>query len=152
LQWSATEFRTLQRSDDVVVPTNVEGVRLKRVTLNVELAEVGDLLESVPRACLAFIGDEGPEVEPVTVAFEGGRYFVGAATRAASRLAGGEEVVLVIDDGVQFFDLRAIYVRGHVEPLDESEGTPNDFSWFEVSPIRTVAWDYARIREVDHES
>jgi hypothetical protein len=129
-----------------------EGVRLKRITLNVELAEARDLLERVPRACVAFITDDGPYVESVTVTFKDDRYVVGIATSAASQLTSGDEVVLLVDDGVQFFDLRAIYVRGHFRPLGEAEGPTSDAFWFEVQPTRTVAWDYASIREVDDES
>ena len=71
---------------------------------------------------------------------------------AASHPTAHEEVVLLVDDGVLFFDLRAIYVRGHVQPLGSVEGLAGDFFWFAVQPTRTVAWDYARMREVDDES
>jgi hypothetical protein len=125
----------------------LEGVRVKRTTLNVDLIEVRDLLERVPRACVAFTSDEGPQVEPVTVLVKDDRYLVGMPSRAASHLTIHQEVVLVVDDGSQFFDLRAIYLRGHVQPLDRSGDLPADFFWFEVQPTRTVAWDYARIRE-----
>jgi hypothetical protein len=130
----------------------LEGVRVKRITLNVDLAEARDLLERVPRACVAFTSDEGPQVELVTVLFKDDRYLVGMPSSAASHLTVHQEVVLLVDDGVQFFDLRAIYVRGHVQPLGGMEGLAGDFFWFEVQPTRTVAWDYARIREIDDES
>ncbi len=122
---------------------------MKRVTLNIDLAKARDLLECVPRACVAFTSDEGPHVEPVTVLFKHDRYLVGMPSTAASPLTLHEEVVLIVDDGVQFFDLRAIYVRGHVRPLGGAEGPEDDFFWFEVQPTRTVAWDYACMREVD---
>lgn len=122
---------------------------MKRVTLNIDLAKARDLLECVPRACVAFTSDEGPQVEPVTVLFKDDRYLVGMPSSAASPLTLHEEVVLIVDDGVQFFDLRAIYVRGHVRPLGGAEGPEDDFFWFEVQPTRTVAWDYACMREVD---
>ncbi len=125
---------------------------MKRVTLNIDLAEVRDLLECVPRACVAFTSDEGPQVEPVTVLFKDDRYLVGMPSSAASPLTLHEEVVLIVDDGVQFFDLRAIYVRGHVRPLGGAEGQEDDCFWFEVQPTRTVAWDYARMREVDDDA
>jgi hypothetical protein len=139
---------------DVVgdVRMTVEGVRVKRITLNVDPVEARDLLERVPRACLAFAGDEGPQVEPVSVLFKDDRYLVGMPSSAASHPTVDEEVVLLVDDGVQFFDLRAIYVRGHVHPLGGVKYLSSDFFWFEVRPTRTVAWDYARIREVDDES
>jgi hypothetical protein len=126
---------------------------MKRITLNVDLAEVRDLLQRVPRACLAFTGDEGrPHVEPVTVAVEDDCYSVGMPAIAASHLSAHREVVLLIDDGVQFFDLRAIYLRGHVLPPGVVDGPVGDFSWFAVQPTRSVAWDYARMREADDEA
>jgi hypothetical protein len=134
------------------VRLTVEGIRAKRITLNVDPVEARDLLERVPRACLAFTRDEGPQAEPVAVLFKDDRYLIGMPSSAASHLAVDEEVVLVVDDGVQFFDLRAIYVRGHVQPLGGMDGLAGDFFWFAVQPTRTVAWDYARIREVDDES
>ncbi|CAM2767326.1 hypothetical protein H7J50_23050 [Mycobacterium intermedium] len=132
---------------------STEAVREKRVTLNVDLLEVADLLERVPRACVAFAGEEGPRVEPVTVVCNGdGRYFVGLPSSTANRLGVHTEVVLLVDDGVQFFDLRAVYVRGVVEPPNGMTVLADGFFWFEVEPTRTAAWDYARMREVDDES
>ncbi len=125
---------------------------MKRITLNVNPVEARDLLERVPRACLAFAGDEGPRVEPVTFWFKDDRYLVGIPSTAASHLTDHEEVVLLVDDGVQFFDLRAVYVRGHVQPLDGAADLAGNLAWLEVQPTRAVAWDYARIREVDDES
>jgi len=125
---------------------------VKRITRNIDLVEVRDLLERVPRACIAFAGDEGPQAEPVTVLFTDDRYLVGMPPSAASHPTVHEEVVLLVDEGFQFFDLRAIYVRGHVQALGGVERLPGDFFWFAVQPTRTVAWDYGRIREVDDES
>ena len=125
---------------------------MKRITLNIDPVEARDLLERVPRACLAFVSDQGPQVELVPVLFKDDRYLVGMPSSAASHPTAHEEVVLLVDDGVLFFDLRAIYVRGHVQPLGSVEGLAGDFFWFAVQPTRTVAWDYARMREVDDES
>lgn len=134
------------------VRMTVEGVRVKRITLNIDPVEARDLLERVPRACVAFASDEGPRAEPVDVLFKDDRYLVGMPSSAKSHVPTHDEVVLLVDEGVQFFDLRAVYVRGHVQPLAGVEGLDGDFFWFEVQPTRTVAWDYARIREVDDES
>lgn len=125
---------------------------MKRITRNIDLAEARDLLERVPRACVAFAGDDGPRAELVTVLFKDERYLVGMHSSAASHPTAHDEVVLLVDEGFQFFDLRAIYVRGHVEPLGGLKGLPGDFFWFAVQPTRAVAWDYGRIREVDDES
>ena len=125
---------------------------MKRITLNVDLAEARDLLERAPRACVAFAHDADPQVESATVLFESNRYLVGMLTSVRDHVTAGDEVVLLVDDGVQFFDLRAAYVRGHVLPLIEPENPGGGLFWFEVQPTRAVAWDYARIRELDHES
>jgi hypothetical protein len=125
---------------------------VKRITLNIDPAEARDLLERVPRACIAFTADESPQTEPVTVLVQGGRYLVGMPSSAMSRPTVHQEVVLVVDDGSNFFDLRAIYLRGHVQPLGEGETPAGDFFWFALQPTRTVAWDYGRFREVDDET
>jgi hypothetical protein len=149
-----TGFRHAPVIKDVVgdVRMTLEGVRVKRITLKIDPVEARDLLERVPRACVAFASDEGPQAELVTVLFKDDRYLVGMPSTAASHPTVDKEVVLLVDDGVQFFDLRATYVRGHVQPLDGMEGLAGDFFWFALQPTRTVAWDYASIREVDDES
>jgi hypothetical protein len=122
---------------------------MPRITRNIEPGEALDLLERVPRACVAFARDQGPQAEPVAVTFKNGRYLVGMPSNGATPPAVGEEVVLLIDEGVQFFDLRAIYVRGLVEPLEGAESQSNDLSWFAVGPTKVAAWDYGRMREVE---
>lgn len=126
--------------------------RKKRVTRDIGLREARDLVERIPRACVAFAGDRGPNAQPVTAVFENERYLVGMPSEAQRQLAAGDEVVLLIDEGFQFFDLRAIYIRGRVEPVDGPKGAAGDFAWFAVAPTKTVAWDYSRMREVDDES
>ena len=125
---------------------------MKRITRNIDPLEARDLLERVLRACVAFADDEDPQAELVTVLFRNDRYLVGMPWCAATHTTDHDEVVLLVDEGFQFFDLRAIYVRGHVQPLGEVEGLPGDFFWFVVQPTRTVAWDYGRMREMDDES
>ena len=122
---------------------------MTRVTRNIDPAEARDLLERVPRASVAFANGDGPSAEPATVSFQNGRYLVGIAAGASSRPAAGEEVVLLIDEGVLFFDLRAIYIRGTV---GLSAGEPqDDLFQFSVAPTKIVAWDYGRLREVEDE-
>jgi hypothetical protein len=121
---------------------------MTRITRNIDPAEARDLLERVPRACVAF-GHESPQADLVTVVFKHDRYLLGMTLSAASHPAVGDEVVLLVDEGCQFFDLRAIYVRGYVQLPSEVQGLPGDLLWFEVQPTRTVAWDYGSIRESD---
>jgi hypothetical protein len=130
-----------------------------RVTRDIDPAEARDLLERVPRACLSFVDPDNssrPTAEPVAFVLQDERYFVGI--RPGTMLPSiGDEVVLLIDEGLQFFDLRAIYIRGRLssaaaESLEihlavVASGT----AWFEVVPTKVVAWDYGRMREVDDE-
>jgi hypothetical protein len=64
----------------------------------------------------------------------------------------GQEVVLLIDEGIYFFDLRAIYIRGRVKSAEAPRDAPAGRIWFEVIPLKTVAWDYGMLREVRDES
>ncbi|HEX6237694.1 MAG TPA: hypothetical protein VFZ68_10900 [Acidimicrobiales bacterium] len=119
------------------------------VTRDIDPDRAGDLLERAPRACLAVAGDHGAQALPVAFAWIDGRYLAGVAANTGRLPDPGDEVVLLVDDGVHFFDLRAVYVRGRAEattgPADPTDG----LTWFEVVPQRTVAWDYGQMREVD---
>jgi hypothetical protein len=121
---------------------------MKHITRDIDPVDAQDLLERVPRASLAFAGEQGPCAQPIDLVWRDGRYFVGLVTTASSKPGADQEVVLLVDDGVQFFDLRAIYIRGTVKPSDPPTGVPADHIWFEVMPLKTVAWDYGTLREV----
>jgi hypothetical protein len=124
---------------------------MKRVTRNIEPESAHNLLRSVPRACMAFADEEGPQVQPVMLIWQDDRYRIGVPESAARQPAPNQEVVLLVDEGVYFFDLRAIYVRGAVQPVQPpSDGAPGCF-WFELIPSKTVAWDYGAMRKVDDE-
>lgn len=123
---------------------------MARVTRDIELASAQDLLERAPRACLAHAGDGGPEAAPVTLAWRDGRYLVGVAAGAAP--SPGQEAVLLVDEGVHFFDLRAVYVRGRVRAAAAPPGAPADRTWLELVPDKTTAWDYGTMRVVGDES
>lgn len=73
-----------------------------------------------------------------------GRYLVGMPEDAAGQPGAGQEAVLLVDEGVHFFELRAIYVRGSLKPSEAPEGAPAGRVWFELLPGKTVAWDYGR--------
>jgi hypothetical protein len=120
------------------------------VTRDVDPVEVDDLRRGTARAALGFTTADGtPTVEPVLVAADGDRHLVGLAATASNRPHDGQEVVLLVDEGIWFFDLRALYVRGHVTAAPAPRGTVPDLDWIEVEPTRTVAWDYGRMREAD---
>jgi len=90
--------------------------------------------------------------KPVAARFVDGRYLVGVDSNARQRPVPGEEVILLVDEGAYFFDLRAIYVRGRVQPVERPEGLPDRLRWFEVEPTRKAAWDYGRLREADDDA
>jgi hypothetical protein len=48
-----------------------------------------------------------------------GHYLAGIPADAGCLPNRGQEVVLLIDEGFRFFDLRAISVRGRAEPVAE---------------------------------
>ena len=125
---------------------------MKHITRDIDPVEAQDLLERVPRACLAFAGDSGPYAQPIAFVWREGCYFAGIPKTANLQPVVDQEVVLLIDEGVQFFDLRAIYIRGRVKSVEVPEGVPAGHTWFEVIPLKTVAWDYGTLREVKDES
>ena len=125
---------------------------MKRVTRDIDPRAAQDLLERVPRACMAFTSDVGPLSQPVALVWNNDRYFVGIPEDENHRPGAGDEVVLLVDEGVQFFDLRAIYVRGQVKQAGVPANGPAGHVWFELMPTKTVAWDYGMLREVEDES
>ncbi len=111
-----------------------------------------DLLERVPRACIAFAGDDGPQAQPIVLVWHDCRYFVGILENVAPRPSPGQEVVLLVDEGIYFFDLRALYIRGQVQPAEPPKDAAVGHMWYEVVPLKTVAWDYGALREVSDEN
>ncbi len=120
---------------------------MKRITRNIDPADAQDLLERAPRACLAFAGDDGPYALAIAFVWRDGRCFAGIAATENLQTVADQEVVLLIDEGVQFFDLRAIYIRGRMQPGEAPRGAPAGRTWFDVLPLKTVAWDYGTLRE-----
>ncbi len=123
---------------------------MKHMTRDIDPVEAQDLLQRVPRACLAYADEHGPYAQPIDLVWLDGRYFVGL-TSTDSLPTSDQEVVLLVDEGVQFFDLRAIYIRGKVQPAATPLGASVNHIWFEVIPLKTVAWDYGTLHEVHNE-
>lgn len=115
----------------------------REVTVRVPLEESLDLLERPARACVGFIRDGQPQIEPVHLRHEDGRYLMGIEP-GASAPDPSDEVVLVVDEGALFFELRAVYVRGVARPAPSS---PQErLHWVEVEPSRVSSWNYGRMR------
>jgi hypothetical protein len=66
---------------------------MKQVTRNVDPGSARDLLERVPRACWSFANDQGPQVQPVELAWSEGRYLVSIPLGVDPQPASGQEVV-----------------------------------------------------------
>jgi hypothetical protein len=124
---------------------------MKHITRDIDPAEAHDLLEQAPRVSLTFASDHGPHALPIAFVWRDGRYLVGLAEATDLQPAIDQEVVLLVDEGVHFFDLRAIYIRGRVKPTAAPADAPAGRAWFEVSPLKIVAWDYGTLHEVSDE-
>ena len=125
---------------------------MKLVTRDIDPDSALDLLEQVPRACLSFSSAHGPIVQPVGLLWHEGRYLASVPGDVKNPPLSGQEVVLLVDEGIYYFDLRAIYIRGQVVATEVPPDMPAGRMWFEVVPLKTVAWDYGSLREVqdDH--
>lgn len=119
---------------------------MRRVTVRVPLEESLDLLDAPRRACLSFVDGGRPCIEPVVLSYLDGRYLVGLEQQARQP-ADGSEVVLLVDDGVLFFELRAVYIRGQARR--RGRGPDEERIWFEVEPVRVSSWNYGRMRVED---
>ena len=123
-------------------------MKMKQVSRDVDPESALDLLERVPRACLSFASGYGPIVQPVVLQWHKSRCWVSFSGNVEHQPLPGQEVVLLVDEGIYYFDLRAIYIRGQVSFTEAPPDTPAGRPWFEVVPIKTVAWDYGSLREV----
>ncbi|MGH7893215.1 MAG: hypothetical protein ACREQL_01020 [Candidatus Binatia bacterium] len=118
----------------------------RHVTRDAEVSAVGDLLNDPPRATVAFVERDAVDALPVRARFAGGRHLFGVVAGAPD--PGGREVLLVMDGGAYWFELRGISVRGPAERVDPpGPGAPERLAWYTVTPQRVLAWDYGGIRE-----
>lgn len=122
----------------------------RRITHAVAPEKVRDLLESVPRACVVFTNAGVVEIVPVEFRLEEGRYWIGISGDESDPIpAPDQSVKLMIDDGICYFDMRGIWVRG---PARFSRDRPNGGSptlrWFRLDPEKLIAWDFGAMREV----
>lgn len=116
------------------------------VTVRVPFAQNMDLLRRPARACLGFTSPEGPRIEPVALRYSEGRYLLGLDEHAMVPDEGAE-VVVVVDEGRLFFELRAVYLRG--TSLHVPETLEDHKTWIELLPTKITSWDYGRMR-LDH--
>ena len=116
----------------------------KRVSRDVDAAQLSDLLERPLRATVAFVDEEVIDAVPVRVRCEGDTYAFGLSRGGAPALL-QREVVLLLNDGCYWFELRGIAVRGTARASAPPPGTTSDQDWYALVPTRVLAWDYGTI-------
>jgi len=114
----------------------------RRVTRDVEPDAMRDRLGGLPRATVTFGDSEAVDLVPVRSRCDGGRYRFAVLTADAPNLE-GREVVLLMDGGSYWFELRGFSVRGVARREVAAAGS---LTWYAVVPGRVLAWDYATIR------
>jgi hypothetical protein len=117
-----------------------------RVTRDVTVAAVRDLVERPPRATVAFADRDDVDLLPAVARVDDERYTFGICAGRAPGLE-GREVVLLIDDGSYWFELRGVSVRGTATRVDPPGDCDEDLVWYAITPRRILAWDYGAIRE-----
>jgi hypothetical protein len=123
---------------------------MRRITNAVDPEKMRDLLERVPRACVAFNNAGMIAVVPVEFRFQAGRYWIGMSGGGSGPSPGPDEPVkLLIDEGMYYFDMRGIWIRGRALLGEErpEDGSPA-LNWFQLVPEKFVAWDFGAMREV----
>ncbi len=118
---------------------------VNRVTRDIDPAGAAGLLERVPRPYSAYATEQGPLVLLVVLVTHDRRYWVGIIQPASHKPDPGQEVVLLVDEGVHDYDRRAIYIRSQAQPAEAPVSAPTRHAWLEVVPLKTVAWDYGSI-------
>jgi hypothetical protein len=129
------------------VATAITEARKPRVTRDVEVSAVPDLLVHPPRATVAYVDRDAVNLVPARARCDAGTYLFGVLRDAAPELQ-QREVVLVIDDGPYWFELRGVSVRGIAGRIEPPSDGGADLTWYAITPRRVLAWDYGAIREV----
>lgn len=124
------------------------GVSGKRAIRDVEPTALRDLLDHPPRATVAFVDHGEVDLLPVRARSSAQAHRFGVAMAGAPDFH-DREVILLIDDGQYWFELRGISVRGVARRMPPEQGEAGGLAWYTIEPRRILAWDYATIREVD---
>ena len=113
------------------------------ITRDVEATAVADLLLAPPRAALAATVDNEIHVLPISLTVEE------PADPTSSPLMlqlptgtpdlANRHVVVIVDDGPQWFRLRSLIVRGTAIAIGDRS--------YRLLPKRVVAWDYGSLRD-----
>lgn len=117
--------------------------RQRPVTRDVPETDMAPLLERPGRACMASVTDDDLHLTPVVPEGPDLPYRVHVA-RGVAQVSAGQEVVLLVDEGIAYFELRALYVRAVVTAVEPAGSGRTDR--LTLTPIKTVAWDYGKMR------
>jgi len=113
----------------------------------VDPSRLDDLVERPPRAALAFVHGGCAEAVPVALRREGDRIWIGIDPGVPPG-SDSVPVVVLVDDGRYWFDLRAITWRGHLIPgTAPATELPTELRWFEFLAESSVSWDFGALRE-----
>ena len=107
---------------------------IPRTTRDVTPADVADVVADPRRASVTFVDGGEPAIVPVRARREGDRWRFAAPAPALN----DREVVLLLDDGDWWFELRGVSVRGAARR--------NSDGWYTVEPRRVLAWSYGSLR------
>ena len=123
---------------------------MRRITHAVDPEKMRNLLERVPRACIAFVNAGLADVVPVEFRFQEGRYWIGISGGGSGPAPGPDQSVkLLIDEGMYYFDMRGIWIRGRALFSEERPETDSPaLNWFQLVPEKFIAWDFGTMRKV----
>jgi hypothetical protein len=107
---------------------------IPRTTRDVTPADVADVVADPRRASVTFVDGGEPAIVPVRARREGDRW----RFAAPAPVLDDREVVLLLDDGDWWFELRGVSVRG----VARRDGD----GWYTVEPRRVLAWSYGSLR------
>ena len=110
--------------------------RVKQITRAVALEDLSALVEAPPSAYLAYVVDGAPEAVRVDARRDAGRWLVTLPPGVS--IPDGARVVLLIDGGEFYFELRGVRVRGTLR--DAGDGKR------EVVPGKIITWEYGSMR------
>ncbi len=115
----------------------VYGAHMKQITRTVAVDDLRGLLDGTFGAYLGYVASGEPEAVRVTARRDGTRWLVRLPAGVA--LDDGARVVLLVDDGEFYFELRGVRVRGELRDTGGGER--------EIVPAKIVTWDYKAMRE-----
>jgi hypothetical protein len=77
---------------------------------------------------------------PVAFQWDAGRFLVSIPAGIATPTG---RVKLLIDDGLWYFNLRSVQVRGMLAPIPPPADAAGE-TWYELVPEKTAAWHYEK--------